>query len=207
MDQAQLDGRLASVEDWMNRYGGELVDDMEGRQLGQELLESYATPPPEVADEPETTTELDREAEPEAASTSIVGPGLTRTHSDRSIVSTPKPFHRPHYNSVKRLRLAGLMPYKTRNLLIQPLKDGEPRVRVVKNSKFDEMLMEKVEKQLAHFLEVGLVATRDATVHAQMLRDMLLLHQCWVQTKGESGDFGKLSSELKAVVAHLLSDM
>jgi hypothetical protein len=213
MGQAQLDGRLTSVEDWMNRHDGELVDDMKGRQLGQELLESYATLPPEVADEPETkteletTTELDREAEPEAASTSIVGPGLTGTHPDRSIVSTPKPFHRPHYDSVKRLGLAELMPHKTRNLLIQPLKDGELRVRVVKNSKFDEVLMKKVEKQLAHVIEVGLVATRDATVHAQMLGDMLLFHRCWVQTKGESGDFGKLNSELKAVVAHLLGDI
>jgi hypothetical protein len=40
LDQAQLDGRVARVEEWMDRYAGELVDEFE-RRLGQELLETY----------------------------------------------------------------------------------------------------------------------------------------------------------------------
>jgi hypothetical protein len=73
---------------------------------------SSNTKPPEVSDEPESTTEPDREAEPEVASASIVELGITEVQLSRSVVSTPKPFYRPHYDNIKRLGLVDLMPYK-----------------------------------------------------------------------------------------------
>jgi hypothetical protein len=222
---AQIDGRVVRVEEWMDRYTGEIADSMEARWL------SEGTPEREVEEEPEATPaleaasssgstprprfspaqeivgELDRVAELGVASTSPKRLGLTEIGGALEVVATPKPFSTPCYDLEKRRTLAELIPYQTRNVLIKPLKIGEFRVRVVKNSRFDEPLMKKVEKQLVYILSVGGIATSDVAEHVHMLRNTLIFHQCWVQRKGHDEDFRNLQNELKAVTARLISDM
>ncbi|KAF2849990.1 hypothetical protein T440DRAFT_533036 [Plenodomus tracheiphilus IPT5] len=91
------------------------------------------------------------------------------------------------YDTKKRKALSDLMPAKTRNILVEPLRNGELRSQVSSKSTDTDKLCTKVAKQITHVLNIGHASTADFTEHARMLSSLLVFHALYTRANGNIG--------------------